>query len=54
MVYYKLILNDKRANASDSYPIEVRITFNRKNTLITGGIRVEKKDWNSACIFLTN
>jgi integrase/recombinase XerD len=47
MVYYKLILNDKREKADDIYPVVLRVTFNRNNTTITSGIRVKKEEWDN-------
>ena len=48
MVYYKLVLNDKRPKLDNIYPIEIRITFNRKNTTVSTGIRISKNEWDSA------
>ena len=42
MVYYKLVLNDKRPKIDNIYPIEIRITSNRKNTTVSTGIRISK------------
>ena len=47
MVYYKLVLNDKRVREDSTYPVEVRITYLRKNTTIATGIRVKKVYWDS-------
>ncbi len=47
MVYYKLVLNDKRVREDSTYPVEVRITYLRKNTTIATGIRVKKEHWDS-------
>lgn len=47
MVYYKLVLNDKRVREDSTYPVEIRITYLRKNTTITTGIRVRKEQWDS-------
>lgn len=47
MVYYKLVLNDKRVKEDGIYPIEVRITYLRKNTTIATGIRIKKEYWDS-------
>jgi integrase/recombinase XerD len=46
MVYYKLVLKDKRPKSDNIYLIEIRITFNRKNTSISSGIRISKDDWD--------
>ncbi len=46
MVYYKLVLNDKRPKSDEIYPIEVRITHNRKNTSVSTGIRVFRDHWD--------
>ncbi len=48
MVYYKLILNDKRFKEDQIYPIVIRISYNRSNTTLTTGIRIKKDDWHSA------
>lgn len=47
MVYYKLVLNDKRVREDSTYPIEIRITYLRKITTIATGIRVKKDHWDS-------
>lgn len=46
MVYYKLILNDKRHKADEIYPVVLRVTFNRNNTTISTGIRLKREDWD--------
>ena len=48
MVYYKLILNDKRTKEDQIYPVVVRITFKRNNTTVNSGIRVKKAEWDSS------
>jgi hypothetical protein len=48
MVYYKLILNDKREKTDKIYPVVLRVTFNRNNTTITSGIRVKKDEWDES------
>ncbi len=47
MVYYKLILNDKRLKADQIYPIVIRVTSNRISTTVSTGIRIHEKDWDS-------
>ena len=47
MVYYKVILDDRRQKEDEVYPIVVRITHNRKNTSMTTGIRVSKSLWDA-------
>ncbi|MDB5031378.1 MAG: Phage integrase family protein [Mucilaginibacter sp.] len=39
MVYYKLILDERRFKEDQIYPIIVRITHNRKNSSLATGIR---------------
>jgi integrase/recombinase XerD len=46
MVYFKVLLNDKRPKADNIYPIEVRVTFNRKNTSFSTGHRISKDFWD--------
>ena len=46
MVYYKLVFNDKRVREDSTYAIEVRITYLRKKTTITTGIRIKKEFWD--------
>jgi hypothetical protein len=46
MVYYKLVFNDKRVREYSTYAIGVRITYLRKNTTITTGIRIKKEFWD--------
>ncbi|WP_276345627.1 site-specific integrase [Daejeonella sp. JGW-45] len=46
MVYYTLILNEKRATAHGLYPIVVRITHGKNNTTLTTGIRINKEHWD--------
>ncbi len=48
MVYYKLILNDKRSTDNQIYPVVIRITFNRSNTTLSTGIRIKADDWDSS------
>ncbi len=47
MVYYKLILDTRRAKADGLYPIFVRITYNKTNTTITTGVRIRKEHWDA-------
>ena len=44
MVYYKLILNDKRQKSDGIYPVVLWVTFNGNNTTITSGIRLKNDD----------
>jgi integrase/recombinase XerD len=46
MVYFKLLLNDKRPKTDNIYPIVVRVTYNRNNTTFNTGIRIEKNHWD--------
>ena len=46
MVYLKVILDDRKAKQGKHYPIVVRITYNRKATTFSTGIRVEKEYWD--------
>ena len=48
MVYFKLLLNDKRLKQDNIYPIVVRVTYNRNNTTFSTGIRIEKKHWDES------
>jgi len=47
MVYFKLLLNDKRLKSDNIYPIVVRVTYNRNNTTFTTGIRVNSNHWDN-------
>lgn len=47
MVYYKLTLNDKRITKENTFPVVIRITYNKNNTTITTGVRVKKEHWDS-------
>jgi integrase/recombinase XerD len=47
MVYYKLILDERRFKEDQIYPVIVRITHNRKNSSLATGIRIRKDYWNS-------
>lgn len=47
MVYYKVILDDRRSKEDEVYPLMVRITHNRKNTSVNTGVRVSKELWDS-------
>jgi integrase/recombinase XerD len=46
MVYYKLILNDKRSKHDSIYPVVIRITANRVASTLTTGIRVNVQHWD--------
>jgi integrase/recombinase XerD len=47
MVYFKLLLNDKRPKADNIYPIVVRVTYDRNNTTFTTGVRVNSEYWDN-------
>lgn len=47
MVYYKLILNDKRSKADQIYPVVIRVTSNRVSTTVSTGIRVHLNEWDN-------
>ena len=47
MVYFKLLLNDKRLKSDNIYPIVVRVTYNRNNTTFITGIRVNSSQWDN-------
>ncbi len=42
MVYFKVLLDDKRPKADNIYPVVVRVTFNRNNTSFVTGIRINR------------
>ncbi|MGN6177841.1 MAG: phage integrase SAM-like domain-containing protein [Mucilaginibacter sp.] len=46
MVYFKIILNDKRQKKDSIYPVAVRVTFNRNNTTFNTGIRIKPEQWD--------
>jgi hypothetical protein len=46
MVYYKLILNDKRETVDQVYSIVVRITYRKTNTTFNTGVRVHVTGWD--------
>ncbi|RFZ81179.1 hypothetical protein DYU05_19525 [Mucilaginibacter terrenus] len=46
MVYFKLLLNDKRLKADSIYPVVVRVTYQRKNTTFNTGIRIQADQWD--------
>lgn len=48
MVYFKVLLNDKRPKADNIYPIVVRVTYNRNNTTFNTGLRIEKHHWDES------
>jgi integrase/recombinase XerD len=48
MVYFKMLLNDKRLKSDGIYSIVVRVTCNRNNTTFNTGIRVKIDMWDSA------
>jgi integrase/recombinase XerD len=47
MVYFKLLLLDKRPKADNIYSIVVRLTYNRANTTLTTGLRVRSDLWDA-------
>lgn len=47
MVYYKMILDDRRSKADGVYPVIIRIIHNRKNSSIATGVRVHKEYWDT-------
>lgn len=47
MVYYKLVLNDKRTKNDDIYPVVVRVTYRRVSTTISTGIRIHSNQWDA-------
>jgi hypothetical protein len=47
MVYFKLLLNDKRLKQDNIYPIVVRVTYQRTNTTFTTGIRINSNLWDA-------
>ena len=54
MVYYKLILNDKRSKSDQIYPIVVRVTSNRISTTVSTGLRVHIKEWDAIKAVIKN
>lgn len=54
MVYYKLILNDKRSKSDQIYPIVVRVTSNRISTIVSTGLRVHIKEWDAIKAVIKN
>jgi len=46
MVYFKVLLNDKRQKSDNVYPVVVRVTYNRNNTTFNTGIRLDRKYWD--------
>lgn len=48
MVYFKVLLDNKRPKADNIYPIVVRVTHNRGNTSFVTGIRVSANSWDSS------
>jgi integrase/recombinase XerD len=52
MVYYKLILDDKRSKEDQIYPVVIRVTSNRVATTITTGIRVHVQYWDKQSQYL--
>ena len=47
MVYFKVLLNDKRQKSDNIYPVVVRVTYNRNNTTLSTGIRVNALFWDA-------
>jgi len=50
MVYFKVLLNDKRTKSDSIYPVVVRVTYNRNNTTFSTGIRVKSNLWDAASL----
>lgn len=50
MVYFKVLLNDKRTKADDTYPIAVRVTYQRNNTTFNTGLRVKSHLWDTGSL----
>jgi integrase/recombinase XerD len=50
MVYFKVLLNDKRPKADNIYPVAVRVTYNRNNTTFNTGIRVKSNLWDATAL----
>jgi integrase/recombinase XerD len=46
MVYYKLILNDKRQTLDQVYSIVVRVTYRKTNTTFNTGVRIHLTGWD--------
>jgi integrase/recombinase XerD len=46
MVYYKVLLDNRRPKADEIYPVIIRVTHNRKNTSITTGVRISNEFWD--------
>lgn len=46
MVYFKVLLNDKRPKADNIYPVVIRVTHNRNNTTLSTGIRIKDTFWD--------
>ncbi|MDB5056424.1 MAG: hypothetical protein JWM44_4474 [Bacilli bacterium] len=46
MVYFKTVLDDRKVKSDNYYPIVVRVTFNRKVTTFTTGVRIQKEFWD--------
>lgn len=46
MVYYKMILDERRSKPDNIYPVIVRVIHNRRNTSIATGVRVQKDYWD--------
>jgi hypothetical protein len=46
MVYFKVVLDNRKPKESGIYSIVIRLTFNRKMTTISTGICVLEQQWN--------
>ncbi len=46
MVYYKVVLDNRRPKADGIYPVVIRLTFNRKMTTFSSGVRIHENQWN--------
>jgi integrase/recombinase XerD len=48
MVYFKVLLDNKRPKADNVYPFLVRVTHDRNNTSFVTGIRVNCSYWDAS------
>ena len=54
MVTYKLALDERRAKKDGTYPLVVRVTYNRKVTTFQTGVNLLPKHWNSKFLQVSN
>jgi integrase/recombinase XerD len=54
MVYYKVVLDDRRNRPDETYPVIIRVIHNRKHTSISTGVRIQKKSWLSSTGLVSN